>query len=264
VIDTPGFDDSVRSDSDVVIEISSCLAAQVAMGVKLLGIIYIQDITVPRMRRSLKRELEMMKLIVGKRNYRHVLLVTTKWGDPSRAREFEMRQIDLEDNYWSDMIEGRATVHRFDGSTDSARAIVSQLNFGVAVQLELQRQLNSPRVTRFGDTDVGKFIEQAREQRAAELTQLGQRPTSVADRIRQTEVQRSLELGSKDEAYLNFRMQDEVRVLVAEVMEAKKKSKQATSAAGIMSSFLAAARKRLSRPPEPKALPPLPAPITYR
>jgi hypothetical protein len=258
VIDTPGFDDSVRSDSDVVIEISSCLAAQVAMGVKLLGIIYIQDITVPRMRRSLKRELEMMKLIVGKRNYRHVLLV------PSRAREFEMRQIDLEDNYWSDMIEGRATVHRFDGSTDSARAIVSQLNFGVAVQLELQRQLNSPRVTRFGDTDVGKFIEQAREQRAAELTQLGQRPASVADRIRQTEVQRSLELGSKDEAYLNFRMQDEVRVLVAEVMEAKKKSKQATSAAGIMSSFLAAARKRLSRPPEPKALPPLPAPITYR
>ena len=172
MIDTPGFDDSQRSDSDVVIEISACLTAQAAMGVRLLGIVYIQDITVARMRRSLKRELDMMKKIVGKKNYRHILLVTTKWGDSSRLREFEGRQHALEDDYWSDMIDGRASVHRFDGSTDSARSIVAQLNFGVSVELELQRQLNSRRDMRFRDTDVGRFIEQSRDERNAEINKL--------------------------------------------------------------------------------------------
>lgn len=265
VIDTPGFDDSKRSDSDIVIEISTCLTAQAAMGVRLLGIIYIQDITVARMRRSLKRELDMMKKIVGKKNYKHVILVTTKWGDNTRSREFERRQHELEEDYWSDMIEGRATVHRFDGSTDSARSIVAQLNFGVAVELELQRQLNSRRDIRFRDTDVGRFIEQSRDERNIELSRLQQRPVSVADRTRQSEVQRPLDVGANDETHLNFKIQEEVRVLVAEaVKEERKKSKQAASAAGIMSRVLAATRKLLSRPPESKALPPLPPPIAYR
>jgi hypothetical protein len=265
VIDTPGFDDSKRSDSDVVIEISACLTAQAAMGVRLLGIVYIQDITVARMRRSLKRELEMMKKIVGKKNYRHVLLVTTKWGDRSRLREFEGRQYELEDDYWSDMIDGRAGVHRFDGSTDSARSIIAQLNFGVSVELELQRQLNSRRDMRFRDTDVGRFLEQSRDERNVEFNKLQQRPVSLADSVRQHEVQRSLVVGANDEVHLEFKIQEEVRALVAEaVKEERKKSKQAASAAGIMSRVLAAARKRLSRPPEPKALPQLPAPITYR
>jgi hypothetical protein len=87
VIDTPGFDDSVRSDGDVILEIASSLSFQAALGIRLLGLIYLHDITVPRMRGSLKRELEMLKLIAGPRNYRNILLVTTKW-DKSRRREF--------------------------------------------------------------------------------------------------------------------------------------------------------------------------------
>lgn len=77
---------------------------------------------------------------------------------------------------------------------------------------------------------------------------------SVADRTRQSEVQRPLDVGANDETHLNFKIQEEVRVLVAEaVKEERKKSKQAASAAGIMSRVLAATRKLLSRPPESKA-----------
>lgn len=265
VIDTPGFDDSKRSDSDVVIEISACLTAQAAMGVRLLGIVYIQDITIARMRRSLKHELNMMKKIVGKKNYRHVLLVTTKWGDKTRSREYEGRLHELEDDYWSDMIEGRASVHRFDGSTDSARSIVAQLNFGDTVELELQRQLHSRQDIRFRDTDVGRLIEQSRDERTVESAKLQRHPVTVSERVRQSEVQRPLEVGANDETHLNFKIQEEVRALVAEaVKEERRKNKKGASTAGIMSRVLAAVRGRLSRPPESKALPPLPPPITYR
>ena len=109
----------------------------------------------------------MLKLIVGPRNYRHVLLVTTKWGDKSRRREYENRQFQLEENYWEDMMLGGAACHRFEGSTDSAKVTVSQLNFRADVVFALQQEMAAH--AEFNQTSVGRYAEQSRSKIQAEL-----------------------------------------------------------------------------------------------
>ncbi len=45
LVDTPGFDDSGRTDSEILTDISRLLAAQYEAGVSLKGVIYLHRIT---------------------------------------------------------------------------------------------------------------------------------------------------------------------------------------------------------------------------
>ena len=247
MIDTPGFDDSVRSDADVILEIASSLSFQAALGIRLLGLIYLHDITVPRMRGSLRRELEMLKLIAGPQNYRNVLLVTTKWGDKSRRREYENRQFQLEENYWEDMMLGGAACHRFEGSADSAKAIVSQLNFRADVVLALQRELAAD--TEFSQTSVGRYAEQSRYRLQAELDSMSSmsRFTSHTSQTSSStpsqtvyELEQTLQSSALDSQKMGVNLNDQVKQWIRDaVREEKEQGRQRPSAARTLSSVLA-------------------------
>jgi hypothetical protein len=215
LIDTPGFDDSKRSDGDIILEISKSLSTQVAIGVKLLGVIYLHDITNSRMRGSLKRELEIVKLIIGSHNYKHLLLVTTKWGDGTRKREFEKRQQELEDIYWEDLINGGAGVFRFEGTAESGRSIVSQLNDGVDVLLALQAQLVQRPGVHLRDTDVGKYAMQVRKEKKQELQRLSQTPGRRQKDV--DELQSRLDVGGLDLQKLDVKILDQVKAYISDV-----------------------------------------------
>jgi hypothetical protein len=257
VIDTPGFDDSVRSDSDIIFEISATLSAQAALGVRLLGIIYMHDITVPRMRGSSKRELEMLRLIAGKKNYKHILLVTTKWGDPTRVREFENRQFELQDNYWSDLIDGGAGVHRFEGSNGSARSIVAQLNFGVDVVLDLQKQLLARPDVEFRETAVGKFAERVALDKQVEVTRLAHHPETARNGGTQgATIPRSLVISARDSDKLDYRMHQEIKELVSKaVREEKNRGRKKPSLSKMVTWVLAAAAAAIEDMQKPKVPP---------
>ena len=246
LIDTPGFDDSVRSDGDVILEIASCLAFQATMGIKLLGLIYLHDITAPRMRGSLRRELQMLKLIVGDQNYRHILLVTTKWGDKSRRREYENRQFQLEENYWEDLMLGGAECHRFEGSADSARAIVSQLNSQADVVLALQKQMKNH--TQFNQTKVGLYAEQSRSKIQEELDSMSSmsRETSQSGGSSKltpsqttVELQQTLQSSAMDSQKMEVKLDDQVREWIKEaVREEKEQGSKRVSAAKALNAVL--------------------------
>ena len=215
------------------------------MGIKLLGLIYLHDITAPRMRGSLRRELEMLKLIVGSQNYRNVLLVTTKWGDKSRRREYENRQFQLEENYWEDLMLGGAECHRFEGSADSAKAIVSQLNFRADVVLALQRELATH--AEFNQTSVGRYAEQSRSKVQAELDSMSSmsRTTSTQSSTStpsQTvyELEQTLQSSALDSQKMGVRLDDQVKEWIKEaVREEKKQGRQRPSATKAMTDVLA-------------------------
>lgn len=220
------------------------------MGVRLLGIIYMHDITVSRMRGSLKRELEMLRLIAGPRNYRHILLVTTKWGDTSRRREFESRQFELEDNYWDDLMQGGAEVHRYEGTAESARAIVSQLNFGANAKLSLQKELEKN--VEFRRTAVGKYTEQVRLEKQTELQRISSHLTTDSSAVvspvqndhlappNVRELETSLRRSASDAQTMNVRLNAQVKEWIREaVTEEKKRGKTKPTVAKAMASVLA-------------------------
>ena len=204
LVDTPGFDDSIRSDGDILLEISTGLAAQNALGVKLLGVIYLHDITAKRMRRSLQQELQLVKLICGVENYEHVLLVTTQWGDDKRYVEYGDRQAQLEDEYWEDLIEGGATVCEFKGTEESARGIVSQLNTGKGITLAIQRQMTAGEHVNLTNTEAGKYAIKARKEMEKEYQQLLKSPAAQSEHLE--DLKASLAKSANDQAKLEVEM----------------------------------------------------------
>ena len=149
LIDTPGFDDSSRTDSDILTEISRILAAQYAAGVSLKGVIYLHRITDVRYQGSSVKTLNIFKKICGQLALKNVLLVTTRWNEVDEAVGAS-REKELRETFWAYMLSNGSTMTRFYGNRDSAVGIASQLMSKQNIVLELQREL----------VDDGKTLQQ--------------------------------------------------------------------------------------------------------
>lgn len=79
LIDTPGFDDTNRSDTVVLGDIAFWLANAYSRNMQLAGIIYLHRITDVRMQGSALRNLRMFKELCGRDELRAVILATTHW-----------------------------------------------------------------------------------------------------------------------------------------------------------------------------------------
>lgn len=92
--DTPGFDDSARSDTDVLKNIVTWLGAMREERIKLSAIIYLHRITAVRMGGTAWRNLRMLHNLVGADNMANVLLVSTCW-EEVRTVFFDRRSPQL-------------------------------------------------------------------------------------------------------------------------------------------------------------------------
>ncbi|KAF3039397.1 gTPase, IMAP member 8 [Didymella heteroderae] len=100
LIDTPGFDDTTRTDSEILTEIARILSAQYALGVQLKGIIYIHRITDVRFNRSSVKTFEIFKKICGHEALKNVLLVTSRWHEIDEATGAD-RERQLKEKFWA-------------------------------------------------------------------------------------------------------------------------------------------------------------------
>ena len=140
LIDTPGFDDSGRTDSSILTEISRLLSVQYELGVCLKGVIYLHRITDLRYAGSSVRTLEIFKKICRETALKNVLLVSTRWNELDEAVG-AAREKRLRDDFWAFMLSNGSTMARFHGDRDSAIGIASQLISRQSIILELQREL---------------------------------------------------------------------------------------------------------------------------
>lgn len=133
LLDTPGFDDTTRSNAEILKEIVYFLNKVYEAGFSLLGIIYLHRITDPRMSGSAIKNLEIFKKLCGEAAFSNVRLVTTRWNQvkpgeeelrEAQEREGQLIQSDL---YWAPIIKHGAKVRRHTGDAQSAQAIVSEL-----------------------------------------------------------------------------------------------------------------------------------------
>ena len=131
LIDTPGFDDSSRSDTEILQSITSCVAdlheglSFRDLEVTLSGVIYIHAINEDRMTGTMKKNLEMFQLLIGQVNMQSCVLVTSKWGlsDPSVAQSRESELVQVE-GYWGNLLATGANIGRYRDSQHSALEIL--------------------------------------------------------------------------------------------------------------------------------------------
>ena len=158
LVDTPGFDDTGRTDSEILTDISRLLAAQYEAGVSLKGVIYLHRITDVRYQGSSLKALNIFKKICGQLALKNVLLVTTRWNEVDEAVGAS-REKQLREDFWAYMLSNGSTMTRFHGTKDSAMVIVSELMSKQTIVLELQRELVDEGKT-LQETAAGGFINE--------------------------------------------------------------------------------------------------------
>ena len=131
LIDTPGFDDTNKSDSEVLRILYTWLKTNYTCGRKLNAIFYLHNITDKRMRGSSLNNLYAFKRLCGDDFFSSVLLGTTFWravkpldNEGAIARESELKTTD---DFWKKMISGGATACRIPDTRTEALKILMQM-----------------------------------------------------------------------------------------------------------------------------------------
>ncbi|KAI5799107.1 P-loop containing nucleoside triphosphate hydrolase protein, partial [Peziza echinospora] len=167
LIDTPGFDDTSRSETEVLQTISAYLAKAYYSKVYLNGIIYIHSILQPRMGGSDLRSVGILERLVGEKNMNNVLLVTNNWDALGNSEVGETREKELHNTpeFWGNLIKMGAHTARHRGdSYQSAHQLIDvflnpDMNGGTggSMKLLLQHELVDKQM-RLEQTTVGDFI----------------------------------------------------------------------------------------------------------
>lgn len=201
LVDTPGFDDTDRSDTVILKEIASWLTASYSNAIKLHGIIYLHRITDPRMQGSARRNLVMFKKLCGVDALKNVVLATTMWERVIEEDGVEReRQLSVTQDFWGYMLEKGSQIHRHYNDRESAiRLIQSLIANRVAtpkVVLDIQAQMVDHGMD-LSDTAAGQALDdeisEERKRFAKEIAEtqadmrqaLAQRDKDAAEMLRQ-------------------------------------------------------------------------------
>ncbi|KAF2670963.1 P-loop containing nucleoside triphosphate hydrolase protein [Microthyrium microscopicum] len=166
LVDTPGFDDTNRSDSEILKDVAFWLAAAYSNKAKLAGIIYLHRISDVRMGGSALRNLRMFKRLCGESSLNSVILATTHWKDtngvsiPDATGNARIDELVGTNGFWGGMVDRGSQVVKHDGSKASALEIVDNLYARRArVILDIQRQLIDQK-RNLDDTDAAQALQQ--------------------------------------------------------------------------------------------------------
>lgn len=167
IVDTPGFDDTTRSDAEILDEIVQFLCFQYQLGISLKGIIYMHRITDNKMQGTAYRYFEMFKRLCGDRNMANVVLLTTMWDQLKDEGIGLRRDQQLREEFWDVMESKGSYIRRFDGSRAMAEAITCRLMRQRNIVLDIQRELVD-QGKRLGETTAGQLIAPRLENRIGE------------------------------------------------------------------------------------------------
>ncbi|KAJ2924778.1 hypothetical protein H1R20_g12311, partial [Candolleomyces eurysporus] len=141
LIDTPGFDDATKSDTEILRMIALFLTETYQHGKKLAGVIYIHRISDFRMDRRSTRNFRMFREICGDSTFKNVIILTNMWGqigtDVGKARERELAS----DLFFKSVLEKGAQMLRHDNTLESAQAIIKRLSDNNPLVLQIQREI---------------------------------------------------------------------------------------------------------------------------
>ncbi|KAJ3455218.1 hypothetical protein MRS44_013818 [Fusarium solani] len=161
LIDTPGFDDTYRTDSEVLKEIAFWLRQTYKKNVKLSGIVYLHPITNTRITGSVHKNLRLFERLCGDETLKTVVLATTMWNQED-AHKFEKRQEQLKtnQNFWGDMVSRGSAVFRHNNNRQSAVDIVTYiLDQNMNTVLQIQREMVDGKKT-LDETSAGQMLGQ--------------------------------------------------------------------------------------------------------
>ncbi|KAG0013603.1 hypothetical protein BGZ80_010967 [Entomortierella chlamydospora] len=139
ILDTPGFDDTNRSDTEVLTDIAEYLSSLYKAGYRISGIIYLHNITDTRMRGSSLKNMQMFAKLCGEKSYRNVVLLTGRWDTIDQADAVE-KENDLKKKIWKEYLDAGCQLDRYWDKNDLVRIFKTILQKPPVV-LDIQREM---------------------------------------------------------------------------------------------------------------------------
>lgn len=198
LIDTPGFDDTHKSDTDILREVADWLQRAYQNRILLSGIIYLHRVTDVRMGGSAMKNLRMFKKLCGDDRLANVVLATTMWssGVDEKTALYREEQLRTQPDFWAKMVEKGSKIFRHDRGAESATEIVNYLiSRKQRVVLDIQRELVDERKAlqeTAAGTEIQAEIERLRRCLKDELLEM-QKEMQKAISSRDQQYQREIE-----------------------------------------------------------------------
>ena len=144
LVDTPGFDDTDRSDTEVFQALVDWLVATYRKGTKLSGILYLHRITDVRMQGSSYRNLRVFRDLCGEGCYQNVILLPTFWKTAAQEESVLQSRLDeltSEEEFWGKMIRCGAKVMPEPSSHADALNIICRFIDSEPRTLQIQKEM---------------------------------------------------------------------------------------------------------------------------
>jgi 50S ribosome-binding GTPase len=129
LIDTPGFNDKDRSDSEILQDLATWLTDTFARKHLLSGICYMHNITNTRFDATASENCVMLHKLME-----IVMLVTSMWdkcqADPELEAEYVDHKKELKEDHWADLVEDGArmmrTYNNFESNMECIKSIIAK------------------------------------------------------------------------------------------------------------------------------------------
>ena len=166
---------------------------------KLGGIIYLHDISRPRMLGSDRQSLEVLQDLCGNKALSSVIIGITNLGYISKELS-EKRRKERSSGYWKALIDAGATIHEVENNTPSARNMIDNVLQNAqatrATVLDIQSEM----------VDLAKVVEE---------TNAGRRLKSTLREV--LEVQKALARAAENEAEARNKYSENVKNLGVQI-----------------------------------------------
>ena len=170
LIDSPGFDDGLLVDTDVLNRIAAYINTTYKLKQTLAGILYLHDITRPKMGAAGQKNLRVLEQMIGVDKWDNCTFVTTKWGCTNNPEgELEREKTLMQDGrFFGTMLQSarQASIQRFDPcSRERALAILAP-HLRRKFEPRISEQMVDPAGPRLalGETDAGRIVADDLEQ----------------------------------------------------------------------------------------------------
>ncbi|CAG9940164.1 unnamed protein product [Clonostachys rosea f. rosea IK726] len=195
LIDTPGFNDTNRSEIDTLSVLATYLGASYSNGVRISGLLLLHPISDNRVSGTNLRTIEMVEAMCGFDRYDNLAIATTMWPEHSTKYEratLNAREAELagSDKFYGSMISKGAVMFRhhgtdrkgYNGEASSEKRILAHLirrsDLHAPEVLRLQKELIDEKKT-IGETSAGAIVAadvyRHRQVRESALQQLEER-----------------------------------------------------------------------------------------
>ncbi|KAJ5176313.1 uncharacterized protein N7482_002190 [Penicillium canariense] len=157
LIDTPGFNDTHKSETEVLKDIAEWLQVSYEKDQRLHGVIYLHSVNNVRMEGSALRNLRMFQQLCGEEPLKNVILGTTFWGKVDQ-KTGEDREAELQERpeFWGKMLQRGSHMMRLTDRV-SALQMVDHFLGRKPVPLEIQREMVE-QDKRLIETAAGKSV----------------------------------------------------------------------------------------------------------